>query len=64
MSTSGSSSAASYASTSTDVETTRYTIKANIETTKYFNPPFPDVEEQVNQNTTDINDIKTRLTTD
>ena len=46
---------------SSDVETTRYTIKANIETTKYFNPPFPDVEEQVNQNTTDINDIKTRL---
>ena len=46
---------------STDVKTTRYTIKANIETTCYFNPPFPDIEDQVNQNTQDISDLKTQI---
>ena len=47
---------------SSDIETTRYTIKANIETTRYFNSPETDIEQQVNQNTQDISDIKTTLT--
>lgn len=48
---------------SSDIETTRYTIKANIETTRYFNSPETDIEQQVNQNTQDISDIKTDLNT-
>lgn len=49
---------------SNEVRTTRYTTKSNVETTRYFNSSYADVVEQVEQNTQDITDIKTRLTTD
>ena len=48
---------------SIEPRTTRYTIKANVETTRYFNSPYPDIEEQVNENTNDISDLKSRMTT-
>ena len=33
-------------SNSNDVRTTRYTIKANVETTRYFNSPDTDIEQK------------------
>ena len=41
-------------SNSLDIRTTRYTIKANVEKTRYFNSPDTDIEQQVEQNSEDI----------
>ena len=46
---------------SSDVRTTRYTIKANVETTRYFVSPETDIEHQVNENTQDISAIQAQL---
>ena len=46
---------------SSDVRTTRYTIKANVETTRYFVSPETDIEHQVNENTEDIAAIQAQL---
>lgn len=46
---------------SIEPRTTRYTIKANVETTRYFNSPYPDIEEQVNENTNDITNLTTQI---
>ena len=54
------SSNSSY-SNSSEVRTTRYAIKANIETTRYFDSPLPDIEQQVAQNTQDISDLQLQL---
>ena len=46
---------------SNEVRTTRYTIKANVETTRYFISPETDIEHQVNENTEDIAALQTQL---
>ena len=46
---------------SSEVRTTRYTIKANVETTRYFESPETDIEQQVNQNTEDIATLQAQL---
>ena len=46
---------------SSDIRTTRYTIKANVETTRYFVSPETDIEHQVNENTEDIAAIQAQL---
>ena len=46
---------------SSEVLTTRYAINANIETTRYFDSPLPDIEQQVTQNTQDINDLQSQI---
>ena len=48
-------------SSSTDIRTTRYTIKANVETTRYFKSPLPNIDQQVTENTQDIKTIQTQL---
>ena len=48
----------------TDFETTRYLYKPNVETSRYFtNNGGEDIAEQVEQNTTDISDLKNRMDT-
>ena len=50
---------------STDINTTKYLYKPNIETTSYFvNDGGADIAEQVAQNTQDISDLKYRLDID
>ena len=50
---------------SIDVNTTKYLYKPNVETTRYFvNDGGADIAEQVEQNTSDISDIKDRLDVD
>ena len=46
---------------SSDIRTTRYTIKANVETTRYFVSPETDIEHQVIENTEDISAIQAQL---
>ena len=53
------------ARSSTDINTTKYLYKPNVETTRYFvNDGGADIVEQVEQNTQDISDLKDRLDID